>query len=246
MDPILKMEYHQKAIKNNLSSIEDLIVSLYEKNISDFIDGDGVHLFSHKDLIDTINNVTQLKDSSKFTDCILIHEKENQNTLCFKEQAKYPAWKKINNNDNSGKAIVEIIKKQMWNNYEIYLIRKIENNDMDYENISRHLNLYYKFISCFDLIPKVYDVNNDSELLFNIDEKQYSDFSGSGRKRKYERIYDDCKKHLDDMGRDAICMFVDYIVENNGSYSYDAFNDKIKTIFVRDPKYMREMAMMVK
>ena len=41
-------------------------------------------------------------------------------------------------------------------------------------------------------------------------------------------------------------MFVDYIVENNGSYSYDAFNDKIKTIFVRDPKYMQEMAMMVK
>lgn len=242
LDPIQKMNHHHKAINNTLLPIGDIISMLYENDIIELDDGIGNHLYSHEHLIETVNNVTQLRDKHKFTDCILIHEKDKQNTLCFNDkQTILPAWESIDN-DKSGRNIVEIIQAHVWNNYEFYLIRKLEkNNNVDNEDIKRHLYLYYKFISCFDLNPHVCDAANDNEILYNIDDTEFNDNNLDSIKRKYIKLYHDCKTNLDEMARIAIRMLVDYIVKNNGSYSYENFNDKIKTIFVRDPKYMSEM-----
>lgn len=171
LDTIKQMEHHHRAINNVLESIDDLVIKLTEDDRENMMRGNGNYLFTHDDLIDTINEATKVKDVDKFTDCVFIHEKERQNTICYNDRddnrTTGPEWEVLDHN-NSAKCVVEIIQKQFWNHYETYLVRKIENEKLsEIENgkIVEHLRLYYTFIACFDLMPYVHGVRSDSEIL---------------------------------------------------------------------------------
>lgn len=244
LDPVKKMEYHHEFINNkNPQSIEDLISDRYEEERNDMLDGRGNYLYSFNDLTNMISEVSRMKDMSEFKDCVLIDKKGSDQIICYNESNSIkPEWEKLEGCD-AAKFLVKIVQDQFLKNYECYIIRKIENSSMNEKCLLiEHLEIYYEFISIFDLHPWVFESTSDSQVLFNFDDDNYDIISSgtlviSKHIQKYKRIVKDNNSKI----KSRMCSLFECIIRDNSRNSHEKFDAKVMNDYTKDPNYMRQM-----
>ena len=261
LDPIKKMEYHQEFICNtNPKSIEDLISEKYETQREDMLAGRGNYLYGFNDFVEMVSDVSKMKDINEFKDCVLIDKKGTNQTICFNESCTInPSWHSFDA-DTLTKFLVSKLQEQFLKNYECYLIRKIElpieifneNNDNNDNNETKeilinHINIYYKFISTFDLDSWAMESRSDSQILFNSDDDQYDSISSGTRlvynyTQKYKKIVKETNSSelLKELKTEKRALF-ESLVRQNSINTHDKFDEKMRSDFVKNPKYMEKM-----
>jgi hypothetical protein len=255
------MEYHQEFINNkHPQSIEDLISEKYETQREDMLAGRGNYLYSFNDFVEMLSDVSKMKDINEFKDCVLIDKKGTNQTICFNESCTInPSWHSFDA-DTLTKFLVSKLQEQFLKNYECYLIRKIElpieifneNNDNNDNNETKeilinHINIYYKFISTFDLDSWAMESRSDSQILFNSDDDQYDSISSGTRlvynyTQKYKKIVKETNSSelLKELKTEKRALF-ESLVRQNSINTHDKFDEKMRSDFVKNPKYMEKM-----
>ena len=131
------------------------------------------------------------------------------------------------------------IQEFYLDNYEAYLIRKIELPDTNYrdKNKSKELLIeYYKFIGCFDIDPLAKD-KTDQEILYD-EESNDEDTSIS---EKYYALYvktrDDIKKGF----INTINKQVIDIIKKNSQRNVNELNKKVTSLFHMEEEFKNKI-----
>ena len=254
LDPVKKMEYHQEFINNaNPQSIEDLISDKYEIQREDMLSGSGNYLYSFEDFINMVKDVSKMKDINEFKDCVLIDKRGTDQTICYNESSNInPAWQSFESN-TLAKFLVNKLQEQFLKNYECYLIRKIKYIDDNVDDVDDvetkqiliiHLDIYYEFISIFDLVSWVFESTTDSQILFNSYDDQYDSISSGTRLvskyvLKFKKIVQETNSNTKSKTRQRL-MFECFVRENSIN-THDKFDEKLKNDFVKNSKYIDKM-----
>jgi hypothetical protein len=131
------------------------------------------------------------------------------------------------------------IQEFYLDNYEAYLIRKIELPDTNYRNKNKSKELlieYYKFIGCFDIDPLTKD-KTDHEILYD-EESNDEDTSIS---EKYYTLYvktrDDIKKGF----INTINKQVIDIIKKNSQRNVNELNKKVTSLFHMEEEFKNKI-----
>jgi hypothetical protein len=205
--------YHLQALKLNKSKFKD-----YTLEYTDF-----------KEIIDTITTISDVQKLNIIYDNVL----DKLQIFCCGEWVSFLTESGI-------KDIIEKIQGCYLNAYESYLIRKIYNEELTFNTKQKYkecLQEYYKFLSCFDILPFVKD-KSDGEILdsennhdqsdFNIEEEWYA---------KYKQIDDGLNKSEQNKVKREICN----IIKNNSKASILELNKRVMEIVQMDEEFKKEI-----
>lgn len=136
------------------------------------------------------------------------------------------------------KTFLSKIQEFYLDNYEFYLIRKIElNNNCRNKNKSRELLIeYYKFIGCFDIEPDSKN-RSDPEILYDEDsDEECTDLSD-----KYNSLYiktrDDTKKsYINNIKKQVID-----IIKKNSQRNINELNKNVTSLFHMEEEFKNKL-----
>lgn len=167
MEKILKYtDYKQIEIKD----FDDMVDEKYQRNVSR-LENDSYKMTFHlriSDLLEIFNNVTGLSNGIEYFNTFF-DEKANE----FKIMS-CGEWKTMLL-DTGIKEMIETVKKCYLDMYEVYLIRKMKDQQTDVFQktlLKERLVDYYKFLACFDISPCIVN-KDDNKILYNSDDFQY-------------------------------------------------------------------------
>lgn len=135
------------------------------------------------------------------------------------------------------KTFLNKIQEFYWDNYEFYLIRKIElGNNLLNKNKSRELIIeYYKFIGCFDIEPYS-KINSDSEILY--------DDNSNGSKEISDKYYNLYIKTRDSIQKSYINntkkQILD-IIKKNSQRNINELNKKVTSLFHMEEDFKNKL-----
>lgn len=145
-------------------------------------------------------------------------------------------WNKMHVTDGIVE-IIETMQSAIWDEYEYYLIKKIEGGPSykTRQECKEHLEKYYKFIGCFDVEPDIKH-KSDRYILSN----EIVDNSGPGDlSEKYMKLY---KATYDKITRreskDEAKKIVD-IISHNTIHSIKDMNKTVITLFNMDEEFKK-------
>lgn len=248
LDPAKKMEYHHEFIKSQPQSIEDLVSEKYEKERNDMLEGIGDYLYTFKDLTKMISDVSHMKDMKDFKDCVLIDKRGSDQIICYNESncdIVKPTWENFDTR-NAIRFLVKNFQDQLWKNYECSLIRKIEGDSPELTVLNllvKHLEIYYEFISIFDLEPWVIESTSDSHVLFNYDDDNYDTItSGTRIISKYAQKFKMIEKETaNNAFKNGMLSIFECMISDNSKNSHAHFDSKVMNDYTKDPNYMLQM-----
>lgn len=210
------------TIENNL---RDKVNLLENKRNNITIDSNG--------LLEIVDQVSSLASHNIEDFNVLYDEKYNKLKLY-----EYGSW-----NESiiiSGiKTFLSKIQEFYLDNYEFYLIRKIEVNDVNCRNKSKSRELlieYYKFIGCFDIEPES-SKRTDPEILYDED----SDDESTDISDKYNSLYiktrDDTKKsYINNIKKQVID-----IIKKNSQRNVNELNKKVTSLFHMEEEFKNKL-----
>jgi hypothetical protein len=191
-------------------------------------------------LLEVIDQVSSLADETFENMNILYDEKFNK--LKLYESGEWNVSILI-----SGiRTLLMKIKEVYFDQYECYLIRKIEYSTLNLfskQKIREKLVDYYKFLGCFEIDPYA-NGRNDSEIKYNMDDDRHDPFiEYTDRNREvpirymdlYVKTRDDTKKsELNKIKHDIID-----IIKKNSKKNMDDLNKKVFAMFNMDEDFKK-------
>jgi hypothetical protein len=219
----------------------DTIANKFSETVKELEDGRSNFLVMDKhNLLEVIDQVSSLTDETFENMNILFDEKFNK--LKLYENGEWNVSILI-----SGiRTLLMKIKEVYFDQYECYLIRKIEYSNMGLYNkqkIKEKLIDYYKFLGCFEINPYV-DGRNDTEIKYNMDDDRNDSFiEHTDQNREipirymdlYVKTRDNTKKcELNKIKHDIID-----IVKKNSKKNMDDLNKKVFAMFNMDEDFKK-------
>jgi len=171
LDTLEKLKQLTHYKNTDITMFEDKIEELYEDEVERLkSDNKPIGSYSQEDFLNMIHNVTKSK-AQNMDDFSVVYNKE-EDRMYFAaggEWEDYQCYVGV-------KFMIENIIDYFLHNYEIYLIRKI--NDArtvpDKSALTESLETYYSFISSFGILPFVHN-KSDAQIMYNEDDPRYTD-----------------------------------------------------------------------
>lgn len=170
------------------------------------------------DIREAIDHVTRCK-MSDFSDFNIVYDSK-MTKIRIREADE---WKDMTIK-NGLRFIVEKLKEYHMDNYESYLIRKMESNSIDatYKTRCKELlNEYYMFLSCFNLEP--YIVSSLEEIIPDGD--------------IYKKMYKDIAEKLTVSKQNQVKNDLLDIIKSNGKQNIPDFNKHLSSLFMIDTEF---------
>lgn len=233
MDPIEKI--------NKYITFKDMDLVDYGNTIENNL-RDKVQLLENKrcDITMDTNGLLEIVDQ---VSSLASHNIEDFNILYDDKYNKLKLYEDGSWNESiiiSGiKTLLSKIQEFYLDNYEFYLIRKIELNDTGFRNKSKSKELlieYYKFIGCFDIEPYS-KIRSDPEILYDED----SDDESKDISDKYNSLYiktrDDTKKsYINNTKKQVI-----EIIKKNSQRNITELNKKVTGLFHMEEEFKNKL-----
>ena len=188
-DLIDKLNYILEYTQTQQIDFEYLVENCFSKSIKRLEDRSFKmpYLLDEPSLLDCFNRATQIEnDVSQFS----IYYDKNTDKICIYRSKKWKSFIK----DIGLSELVSLVKSYYFNDYEIYLIRNIDDHSSlvkDRFGLAEHLDIYYKFIAIFDLLPDILNHTDHDILNFSPREDNPNSLSD-----KYIKMYEEQKKSL--------------------------------------------------
>jgi hypothetical protein len=141
-------------------------------------------------------------------------------------------------------SVIELIKMYYLDAYECYLLRRLSDQDevaLNKQKCREQLQVYYKFIACFDIDPYIKD-HLDFEILYELDDERY-DFNNGNRtiEDTYGPMYSKIKTCLTQRDISNTKKDVIDIIKRNTKRNIDELNKKVVELFQMDETFKNTM-----
>jgi hypothetical protein len=183
-----------------------------------------------------IEFIEDIKDASKnktIDDFNIFYESKIKTINIYKNGE----WNKMHVTDGIAE-IIETMQSSLWDEYEYYLIKKIESSASSYKNrqeCKEHLEKYYKFIGCFDVEPDIKDKSDKYILSTEIIEN-----NGAGElSEKYMKLYRNTYATITrSESKDEAKKIID-IISHNTIHSIKDMNKTVINLFNMDEEFKK-------
>lgn len=230
---------------NKYIEFKDIDLSNYSDTIENGLE-DKCRLLENKktdveietnDFFDIVDQVCSLARNNIEDFNIIFDEKYNKLKLY-----DYGSWNE--SIITSGiKTFLIKIQEVYWDNYEFYMIRKVElGNNFQNKSKSRELIIeYYKFIGCFDIEPSS-KVSSDPEILY--DAHLYDENYDDECKEVSEKYYSLYVKTRDSIQKSYINntkkQILD-IIKKNSQRNINELNKKVTSLFHMEEEFKNKL-----
>lgn len=181
------------------------------------------------DFYNIIDNVTKV-DEQNIEQFNIIYDKFLNRIKLYRDKE----WSSYLE-ETGTKELVGLIKSYFLNTYEIYLIRNLHTDKftgLNRPTLLDHIEIYYRFIVVFDLLPCVSDFSDIEILGFQpIDSVTHS------LGEKYTKLYYDCKKEMRNSDKNKIFKNVMSIIKDNTKHNMITLNKAIFEILKVDETF---------
>lgn len=244
LDPIDKLT---KLMKHNNCELITLDYNIQEKycnkreSIEEAKSYNSTIAFKHHDLLEIIDEVSKLVNGHLEELNVIYDNKTNKLKLYGLEGLA--DWEEVLVAKGINK-IIELTKTYYLDAYECYLIRRLQDPDetaFNKQKCREQLNVYYKFIGCFDIDPYVKD-HLDYEILYDLDDDRYDIDNGNRLMEEeyypmYVNIRDKTpKRDINNTRKDVI-----EIIKRNTKRNIDELNKKVVELFQMDEAFKNNM-----
>lgn len=179
------------------------------------------------DFNNMIDEISQSKEKD-FNDFNIIYDSEMNKISFLDDDGEWKA-------SLEGQALYDIvymIQDNYYDEYEIYLIRKIKrNNPYDAQCAKELLLEYYKFISVFDLPP--FCVKDDTNFFADVP------YGGSMIKEEFYPMYCEVKNNMKSSEKRNLYKTVVDIIKRNSAKNIKNLNTSIRVLFSSDQHFKR-------
>lgn len=241
MDVIEKIKKYLSYNDSVLLEYGDTIENKFKKHVERLEAGtrDDLALDKHS-LLEIINQVSSLANE-QFENLNIMYD-DKFNKLKLYELGTWNESLVI-----SGiRTLLTKIQEFYFDQYECYLIRKIEFSRMEgqrKQELKEHLHEYYKFIGCFDIDPYVKG-KNDSEIIYNQDDERYDPFKEYTDENtelpiRYANIYNKIRDETMKSQLNKIKKEVVDIIKKNSKKNIDDLNKKMVALFNMDEDFKK-------
>lgn len=234
--------YHNTAPVDYETKVE----GLYENNYNRFKTNDYMGLVSYDQthFMDMIRDITYSKKRSCEDMCI-IYNKDDARIYMSEGNGRWEDYQK----DQGMTYLVETITSYCLDAYEVYLIRKLENESTIHTDRALALSSieeYYRFIATFNAKPFVHK-KADPQIMFNSDDSDYEsdvddrDIASHRIVDKYNGLYKRTKDSLTDAHRKVTIKSVLDVINRTTKNNIRELNNHIMTIIKVDETFKKLM-----
>lgn len=228
MDPIAKASHILDYTNNKLLGCEETLDTCFEKRVRQLNDQTSRvnHVLTNHDLLDCVNQATRINGS--VTNFNIVYEKDSRNIKIFHDGQ----WESYL--EESGiLRVIEFLRTNYLNDYEFYLLRKIHSGICNSKVlITDRLNVYYSFLSAFDLAPHIEGYTDKYLLGYQIRE---------GNEYSIEHYalstYKEQKQQMKVKERSHIKKSVSDVIKNNTVQNVKEINLALMDILQMDREY---------
>ena len=240
MDPLEKLT---KYVDYKIVQITDIEDHLEEAFIlkSKRLENNKVKHFSMSipDMLEVVDSVTSMCQVENFN--IIYDEKLNKLKLFSCGNWKSQLI------DSGIKELIEKIQSCYLGSYECYLIRKtISSPPFEKRQAEEHLEMFYKFIACFDITPYVTDKTNN-QIIYNIDDDRYHEQTSTNDIDEYSlqdtwfAKYKKIKDSINTQEHNKVTKSVRDIIKRNSRNNIIDLNKKMMELFQMDESFKKSI-----
>jgi hypothetical protein len=231
------MEHKQLAIIPFDYSIEQR----FSKAKANLLKGVGHFNYSREDIIEMIDDLTMIKD--KLFEHFNIHIEQNKVRIY-----EGGHWKEYHKTHGLRK-LVQIVQENIWDTYEVYLIRKMQEKDLNFSDrvqFRSYLQEYYMFLACIGNEPYVRDRPNN-QILFSPDDDrywedvEYEDVNAHSITDEYMKHFNTWKTELSDRDKERTKRDLLDILQNNNKRNIAELNKVILALINVDATYKEKV-----
>ena len=194
---------------------------------------------NNDDLLQIIDQVSKVSDANTFEDLNIIYDPKLDKLKIFDgEWKEFLLLKGV-------KTIVETIQTYYLDAYECYLIRRNRDDTVSLSSRNQCLELlevYYKFISVFDIEPYIKG-KSDNKILYSSDDERYDidyeshDIENHSIVDKLYPLYCKTRDKIKKTEANSIIKSVVDIIKRNSSVNIEELNMKITELFNMDREF---------
>lgn len=227
----LLLNYYNKELldfEDNLDNLFDYRVKRLELN--QCLD----YCLSNDDLLSIVDKVTKI-NIEKIEEFNIIFDKTIKRWHLYRGKE----WESYLE-DTGARELISLIKSYYLNTYEIYLIRNIYSNSATSVNrmkLREHLEIYYKFIACFNLTPIIIDYSDIDVVKFHINENN-DYYLGETNMNLFSKL----KNELKTTDIERTKRLVINIVKDNTTHNISQLNKAIISILTTDKTLCEQLA----
>lgn len=243
IDTMRKLKNYCDYKQITLTPFDQAVQSKYEDTVVKLEKNQGHHEIRQDELWEAIDQVTKIKDGC-IEDMNIIFDTELQKIRLYESGD----WKELLLRSGL-RTIVRTIQECLWNAYERYLIRKIENKKLplsERENCRELLSEYYTFLACLDIDPVVKGSNNN-QILFNPDDDKYwepvdpSNIEMHTMVDMYTKMYANANNELTKGEKTRMMNNLVDLVKRNSKRNVRDLNYMVSAIINVDDEFKRTM-----
>ena len=240
MDPIDKLTKYINYKNMEITDIDDHIDEVFVLK-SKRLENNKFKNFSLSiaDMLEVVDSVTSMCQVDNLN--ILYDEKLNKLKLFSCGEWKSQLI------DSGIKELIEKIQACYLNSYECYLIRKIvAATPLEKQQAQEHLELFYKFIACFDITPFVADKSNN-QILYNADDDRYHQGGGQNAVEEYSMQdywyakYKKIKESITTQEHNRVTKSVKDIIKRNSRNNIVDLNKMMMELFHMDESFKKSI-----
>jgi hypothetical protein len=224
------LEYQSKKI----TDFEDGLEAKFEKRV-ERLENDryrsGYYL-SLDDLVGLIDNITKT-DKNHIEKLNIFFDQTVRRFRLYRSKEWESYLEEI-----GAKELVGLIKSYYLNTYEIYLIRNLhcDEGTLNRVKLKDHLEIYYQFISIFDLVPHIQDFSDEEIVGHCLVENTNQHLA-----ERYLDLYYQQKKMVKTTEANRIKRRIINIVKQNTVHNITELNQAILEILKVDQQFKNEL-----
>ena len=188
-----------------------------------------------QNIMETIDDITTINDISELN---ILYDDILNKIKIFCEGEWKSLLLEIGIND-----IIQKIQSYYLDAYECYLIRKIKNetsNSRYYNELEESLFEYFKFLAWFDILPYIYEKNNN-KILFNNDNDQYHEYTNNyDISDNYFNKYQIILGKINKTEQKKVKKGIESIIRKNTKSFFLDLNKKLLESFNNDSEFKNE------
>ena len=191
------------------------------------------YVLNLENLLELINLVTKV-DAEKLKQFSVLFDKKIGRLKIYRDKG----WETFIE-EFGIKEIVSLIKSYYLDTYELYLIRNLHadcSNISNRQTLNEHIEIYYKFIYIFDLMPTIFGLE-DNEILGH----SLVETNPHYLEEKYMKLYYSQKNKVKQIERDRIKKRLSKIVKENTAHNIEELNQVILEILKIDEDFRKEL-----
>lgn len=221
------LDYHGLS----LIDLDDQLDQTFEEKVDNLIEDKykRPYVLNQDELIDIIDNITKI-NKTELNHLNIIFDK-TVNTLKIWQDQQWNSYI-----DEAGaKIIISSIKSYYLNEYEIYLIKKLHQEDqqnIDRVSVKEHLEIYYRFIAVFGLVPFIVD-NFDRDILGHI----LVDNNNKHLSKMYSELFEQIRQSLKPIEINMTKKRIIKILKNNTIHNINELNQAIIELIKIDDNF---------